>query len=196
MQRAKSRDLPGALHVVDSSSDPSDFLQNPTAIYSSKRITVLHASWSCASRRKKSRTLGLELKVGAAADRNVPSFYESPRRVFRPSTFRTPSSQHPGSFSLYFLFFSKPHQESWTGSLPALSAHERDFPSEEGSYNKLDEPLTLAGTICRADWVEGKTALCRTKTAGGGKREDGWTPRGCINCNTFEASPCRDIFKM
>ncbi|CAM9241610.1 unnamed protein product [Ectocarpus fasciculatus] len=86
-------------------------------------------------------------------------------------------------------------EESWKGLLPALSAHERDFPSEEGSYNKLDEPLTLTGSICRADWVEGMTGVCRTTTAGGGKREDGWTPQGCTICNTLESSPCRDIYK-
>ncbi|CAN0087391.1 unnamed protein product, partial [Ectocarpus sp. 4 AP-2014] len=86
-------------------------------------------------------------------------------------------------------------QDSWKGLLPALSAHERDFPSEEGSYNKLDEPLTLTGSICRADWVEGMTGVCRTTTAGGGKREDGWTPQACIICNTLESSPCRDIYK-
>ncbi|CAN0463928.1 unnamed protein product [Ectocarpus sp. 12 AP-2014] len=86
-------------------------------------------------------------------------------------------------------------EDSWKGLLPALSAHERDFPSEEGSYNKLDEPLTLTGSICRADWVEGMTGVCRTTTAGGGKREDGWTPQGCIICNTLESSPCRDIYK-
>ena len=87
-------------------------------------------------------------------------------------------------------------QDSWKGPLPALSAHDRDFPIEEGSFDKLDEPLTLTGSICRADWVESKTGLCRTKTAGGRKREDGWTPQGCIICNTLEASPCRDIYKQ
>ncbi|CAM9831673.1 unnamed protein product [Ectocarpus sp. 12 AP-2014] len=86
-------------------------------------------------------------------------------------------------------------EDSWKGLLPALSAHERDFPSEEGSYTKLDEPLTLTGSICRADWVEGMTGVCRTTTAGGGKREDGWTPQGCTICNTLESSPCRDIYK-
>ncbi|CBJ32672.1 expressed unknown protein [Ectocarpus siliculosus] len=86
-------------------------------------------------------------------------------------------------------------EDSWKGLLPPLSAHERDFPSEEGSYNKLDEPLTLTGSICRADWVEPMTGVCRTTTAGGGKREDGWTPQACSICNTLESSPCRDIHK-
>lgn len=90
---------------------------------------------------------------------------------------------------------SRTLQDSWKGLLPALSAHERDFPSEEGSYNKLDEPLTLTGSICRADWVEGMTGVCRTTIAGGGKREDGWTPQACTICNTLESSPCRDIYK-
>ncbi|CAM9937000.1 unnamed protein product [Scytosiphon promiscuus] len=86
-------------------------------------------------------------------------------------------------------------QESWKGQLPALSAHERDFSNEEGSYHKLDEPFTLTGSICRADWVEGESGRCRTTTAEGEKRKDGWTPQGCIICNTLEASPCRDIYK-
>eukprot|EP00903_Cladosiphon_okamuranus_P019938 g18323.t1 len=85
-------------------------------------------------------------------------------------------------------------EESWEGQLPALSAHERDFPTEEGRFHKLDEPLNLKGSICRADWVEGTSGFCRTKTIKGRKREDGWKPRSCIICNQLEASPCRDIF--
>ncbi|CAM9352111.1 unnamed protein product, partial [Laminaria digitata] len=83
----------------------------------------------------------------------------------------------------------------WKGSLPPLSAHGRDFPSEDGSYDKLDAPLTVTGSVCRADWVDGTTGRCRTLTEGGDKRTDGWTPQGCIICNTLEASPCRDIYK-
>lgn len=86
------------------------------------------------------------------------------------------------------------HQVSWKGELPPLSAHDREFPSEEGSFNRLDEPLTVTGSICRADWVEGESGRCRTLTETGEKREDGWVPKGCVLCNTFEASPCRDLF--
>ncbi|CAM9783695.1 unnamed protein product, partial [Laminaria digitata] len=84
----------------------------------------------------------------------------------------------------------------WKGSLPPLSAHGRDYPSEDGCYDKLDAPLTVTGSVCRADWVEGTTGRCRTLTAGGDKRTDGWTPQGCIICNTLEASPCRDTYKI
>ena len=88
------------------------------------------------------------------------------------------------------------HQVPWKGSLPPLSAHGRDYPSEEACYDKLDAPVTVTGSVCRADWVDGTTGRCRTLTEGGDKRTDGWTPQGCIICNTLEASPCRDTYKM
>lgn len=92
-------------------------------------------------------------------------------------------------------YLDKTFQVSWKGMLPQLTAHDREFASEEGGYDRLDETLTLTGCFCRADWVEGISGRCRTKTEGGLPRTDGWTPQGCILCNTLEASPCRDIYK-
>lgn len=86
-------------------------------------------------------------------------------------------------------------QTSWSGTLPPLLAHDRQFTSEEGGYDRLEEPLTLSGSICRADWVDGRTSRCRTLTEGGEKRTDGWRPQGCSICNILEASPCRDAYR-
>lgn len=75
-----------------------------------------------------------------------------------------------------------------------MSSHDREFPSEDGGYVKWPKPMTVVAMVCRADWVQGTTGMCRARTKDGEKRKDGWTPQECILCNTLEASPCRDKY--
>ncbi|CAM9823542.1 unnamed protein product [Ascophyllum nodosum] len=85
-------------------------------------------------------------------------------------------------------------QDAWHGILPPLRAFNRQFPSEEGAYMRLEQPITVNGTICRADWVDGVSTRCRDTTEGGKKREEDWKPSHCSICAVFEASPCSEIF--
>lgn len=85
-------------------------------------------------------------------------------------------------------------QESWQGTLPPLFAHNRQFPNEEGAYERLKEPITVNGTICRADWVDGASIRCRDTFEGGNKRLEDWAPSSCKMCAMFNASPCSEIF--
>ena len=59
---------------------------------------------------------------------------------------------------------------------------------------RLEQPITVNGTICRADWVDGVSTRCRDTTEGGKKREEDWKPSHCSICAVFEASPCSEIF--
>ena len=79
--------------------------------------------------------------------------------------------------------------------LSPLLAHGRQFPSEEGAYVRLQEPIIVGGTICRADWVDGATTRCRDTLHGGEKRKEDWQASTCAVCKHFEASPCGDIFR-
>eukprot|EP00752_Nemacystus_decipiens_P015157 g13502.t2 len=85
-------------------------------------------------------------------------------------------------------------EELWEGALPPLLAHDRQFPSELGAYVKLKEPIKVRGTICRADWVDGASNVCRDKLEGGEDRQEDWQPSDCSICAFFSVSPCNDIF--
>lgn len=85
-------------------------------------------------------------------------------------------------------------QEMWEGALPPLLAHHRQFPSESGAYVRLKEPITVRGTICRADWVDGASNVCRDKLEGGEERQEDWQPSDCSVCAFFSVSPCNGIF--
>ena len=82
----------------------------------------------------------------------------------------------------------------WEGALPPLLAHHRQFPSESGAYVRLKEPITVRGTICRADWVDGASNVCRDKLEGGEERQEDWQPSDCSVCAFFSVSPCNGIF--
>lgn len=84
-------------------------------------------------------------------------------------------------------------QASWKGKLPPMLVHHRHFPREEGQFKRLEEPITLKGSICRSDWVDGASTRCRI-TAEEGEERRGWSPSGCSLCNTLRSSPCCDIF--
>ncbi|CAN0479074.1 unnamed protein product [Ectocarpus sp. 12 AP-2014] len=86
-------------------------------------------------------------------------------------------------------------EEMWEGTLPPLLAHHRQFPSEPGAYVRLKEPITVYGTICRADWVDGASNVCRDTLEGGQKREEDWEPSDCSICAFFSVSPCKGIFE-
>ncbi|CAM9591577.1 unnamed protein product [Ectocarpus sp. 8 AP-2014] len=86
-------------------------------------------------------------------------------------------------------------EEMWEGTLPPLWAHHRQFPSEPGAYVRLKEPITVYGTICRADWVDGASNVCRDTLEGGQKREEDWEPSDCSICAFFSVSPCKGIFE-
>lgn len=85
-------------------------------------------------------------------------------------------------------------QVFWQGTLPPLQAHHRQFPSEDGAFVRLKEPITVSGTICRADWVDGASTRCRDTLDGGEPRQEDWKASGCSICAVFEVSPCSAIF--
>lgn len=74
-----------------------------------------------------------------------------------------------------------------------MLVHHRHFPREDGVYSKLEKSITVKGSICRADWVDGASTRCRTVVSEGEERR-GWLPSGCSLCNTLRSSPCCDIF--
>eukprot|EP00903_Cladosiphon_okamuranus_P018374 g16902.t2 len=85
-------------------------------------------------------------------------------------------------------------EETWEGMLPPLLAHNRQFPREPGAYTRLKEPITVRGTICRADWVDGASIVCRDRLEGGEERQEDWKPSNCYICEYISVTPCNGIF--